>query len=496
MCRLKPFFALECQPVFAFKYHKELSAAFLCALASVAGINLMSLSTQVLIADVGFSSGNVSWATSLYILAEVIALPTMPFLVKRLGIHGLLLWACLVFTVGTVLCMLSSTPTAFLAGRLLQGAAGGLLLPLANTMIKHICDPKDTQNVSAFFSAMLGAAPVLGALWGGLTSDYGIEWVLSGVFFVLLWSLFLIFRHPPTESKLGIAPTEFPLAPVIMGIGLSLLVYQIDEMPEQGFLETTLQQWLFITACCCLMFGLCHEALIANPTLNIHLLRNLDFGLVCTAGFFSGVVVYGFLFTFPYYFTVIRGYAPSEIIPLLLMAAIPQLFIVRLISRWCQKRNPGIVASLGAFLFAITAVLSSDISYQTTISDMWFIQGIRAFASPMLVVALGSMLLYILPTHQVSDGLTIYALSRILGGAIGVSGFLSFAIHQQQITILSGWGTFQASSLPLSIASLNEIQVYAWDFAFQQAYLLLSILLIALSVFLFYSSKHTANKNI
>lgn len=481
--------------MFTFKYHKELTAVFLCALASAAGINLMSLSTQVLIADVGFSSGNVSWATSLYILAEVVVLPTMPFLVKRIGLHSLLTWACAVFFAGTVLCMIASTPTPFLLGRLLQGAAGGLLLPLANTMIKHACEDQDVQDVSALFSAIMGTAPVLGALWGGISSPYGMTWVLFGVLFLLLCAAYLIIRHPPAVRNAEVEPTAFPFAPVVIGVGLSLLVYQIDHAPEQGFLQTKWQQWGILGVVCCLVFGFVHESMSQKPTLNIHLLRRLDFGLVCAAGFFSGVVVYGFLFTFPYYFTVIRDYAPEEIIPLLLMAAIPQLFIVRWIGRWCQRKNPGVIAAMGALLFAVTAMISSGINQQTSIADMWSIQIIRAVASPMLVIALGSMLIYILPKPQVSDGLTLYALSRILGGAMGVSGFLSFAIYQQQTTLLTGWGTFQASSILLTSHHLREIQLHAWDVAFAKTYHALAVLLIALSLFLFYSSRHTAPKN-
>lgn len=456
----------------------------------------MALSSSTLMSDIGFSSDNLAWATSVYLLAEIVMLPTLPFLTKLMSSERVLKYAAFMFLLGTTICMIVKTPELFLVGRALQGGAGGILLPLAHILISKHCTPEDRQSVSGNFTALMGLAPIIGVLWGGYVSLYGVFWLFSGMFFIVLIALFLIIKTPNETGTLQRHDDlKLPVGAVSIGVGLSGILYLVDNAAEHGFFQTDFQMIICTLSLSALLAGVTYEWLTPNPTINLSILKNKNMQLMCIAGLLAGIVVYGFLFTFPYYFMVIRGHAPVDIIPLLLMTAIPQIFLIKPISALCKKYNPAHLAALGAFLFSIASHLSSDISVQTAISDMWLVQIIRALASPMLVVSLSVMLLRTLPSTLVPDGQTLYAISRILGGAIGVSGFIGFTAYKYQHAILTGWGSYQSSFLLFSKNYSQAISMQVWDAVFQIAYNILAVFLMSLCFFLLYTGKHYRREN-
>src|SRR4030095_8778439 len=82
-----------------------------------------------------------------------------------------------VFVLGSVACALAPNMEALIVGRVLQGAGGGGILPLSQTVLADPLAPRERPLIQSSTSAMFLAASILGPVLGGLLTDH-LHWSL------------------------------------------------------------------------------------------------------------------------------------------------------------------------------------------------------------------------------------------------------------------------------------------------------------------------------
>ena len=114
-----------------------------------------------------------AWVTTVYLVASVVAATTVSSVLTKLGPRGAYLGCLGVFGVGSVLCAVAPTMEFLLLGRVVQGAAGGLLAGLGYAVISSALPQSLWTKASALVSAMWGVGTLVGPAAGGLFSQYG-----------------------------------------------------------------------------------------------------------------------------------------------------------------------------------------------------------------------------------------------------------------------------------------------------------------------------------
>ncbi|MET9214759.1 MULTISPECIES: MFS transporter [unclassified Nocardia] len=114
-----------------------------------------------------------AWVTTVYLIASVTAATTVSATLARLGARRSYLLGLTAFGLAGALCALAPTMEILLAGRTLQGAAGGLLAGLGYSVINTALPQRLWTKASALVSAMWGVGTVLGPAAGGLFAQYG-----------------------------------------------------------------------------------------------------------------------------------------------------------------------------------------------------------------------------------------------------------------------------------------------------------------------------------
>jgi MFS family permease len=133
------------------------------------------------VADIG-GQRLYAWVTTVYLVASVVAATTVSALLARFGPRSAYLAGAGVFGLGSVVCALAPTMEVLLAGRVVQGGAGGLLAGLGYAVINSALPQWLWTRASALVSAMWGVGTLVGPAAGGLFSQFGVwRWAFGAL---------------------------------------------------------------------------------------------------------------------------------------------------------------------------------------------------------------------------------------------------------------------------------------------------------------------------
>jgi len=169
-----------------------------------------------------------TWAFTGYLLTATISGPIYGKLSDLFGRRPILLFAIVIFLVGSALCGLAREMWQFVAFRSLQGLGAGALFPVALAVIGDLFEPSERGKYQGFFGAMFGVSSLVGPAIGGVITDtVGWPWVfyvnlpLGFIVLAVIWRL--LPRTSPSAARpridyLGAGLLVAALVPILVGL--------------------------------------------------------------------------------------------------------------------------------------------------------------------------------------------------------------------------------------------------------------------------------------
>lgn len=175
-----------------------------------------------------------AWVTTVYLVASVVAAATVGSLLAKLGPRLAYLLGLSFFLLGSVGCALAPTMELLLAGRVLQGAAGGALAGLGYAVINTALPQSLWPKGSALVSAMWGVGTVLGPASGGIFAQIGLwRWAFGALAILTAAVAVLVpLNLPGRSSDRDDTPIRVPLWSLLI-LGLSALAVSVAGI-QQG----------------------------------------------------------------------------------------------------------------------------------------------------------------------------------------------------------------------------------------------------------------------
>jgi DHA2 family multidrug resistance protein len=152
--------------------------ALLVALASfmeVLDTTIANVALPYIAGGMGVSQDEASWVVTTYLVSNAIILTASSFLARMLGRKTFFLICLGLFTLSSLLCGLAPNLNVLLLCRILQGVAGGGLVPVAQSILADAFPPAKRGQAFAVFGIAVVVAPVVGPTLGGWLSD-NISW--------------------------------------------------------------------------------------------------------------------------------------------------------------------------------------------------------------------------------------------------------------------------------------------------------------------------------
>ncbi len=389
---------------------------------AVLDIQIVVTSLPEISEALGIPADRMSWVQTAYLVAEVIAIPLTGLLTRALGLRRLFVVAILVFTAASIACAASRGFEALVAGRIVQGFAGGVLIPVVFSAV-FLLFPERQQGLATTVGGVMAVlAPTVGPLLGGyITQTWSWPWLfLVNVLPGLGAALVAAFALPRDDGERAALRRLDGSGLVLMAIALAALEIGLKQAPRHGWSSPG-------------VLGLLALALVAGiafvrrtlrrdaPVVDLAALADRDFAIGCLLSFVLGLGLYGSVYLMPVFLAFVREHGPLEIGRVMLVTGAAQL-VTAPIAVELEKRVDGRLLMLFGFaLFATGLGMSGFQTWESDYDAMLVPQLLRGAAIMFCLLPPTRLALGHLPPARVADASGLFNLMRNLGGAIGLA---------------------------------------------------------------------------
>src|SRR5579872_4106704 len=259
----------------------------------------------------GVSVLNMKAVLASYTLALAVFIPISGWMADRFGTRRVFASAIGMFTLGSLLCGLSSNLHVLVFCRVLQGFGGAMMVPVGRLTLVRAFDRSELIRTMSFVTIPALVGPMVGPLAGGLIIRY-LHW--RDIFFVNIpigiAGLILVYLHLPDYREERKRPLDF-VGLILFGSGIALLSYVLEVFGEHTLGVREILALLAISFSLLAGYGL-HAANIKFPLLALRLFRIRTFRASVSGSFFTRLGIGGIPFILPLLYQVGLGFNPIE----------------------------------------------------------------------------------------------------------------------------------------------------------------------------------------
>jgi DHA2 family multidrug resistance protein len=321
-----------------------------------------------------------------------------------------------------------------IAMRGLQGFAGGVLIPMAFTLVLTKL-PKSQQPVGlAIFALSVTFAPAIGPTIGGyLTENYG--W--RTIFFVnviptavMISALYLTLERAPLQLKLL---KDGDWAGILtMAVGLSALQTVLEEGNKDDWFSSPFIQRLALISVICLTLFIWIELTTEKPLIRLRLLKGRNFGFGTIAMTMVGFALFGSVYILPTYLGEAQGYNAEQIGSVMAWTGLPQLILIPLVPQLMKRFDTRYIAFTGLAIFAYSCFVNTAMSPDYAGDQLWIPNIVRAIGQAMVLTPLTSAMTGDIAPQDAAAASGISNMLRNLGGAIGTAVLATVITKREQ----------------------------------------------------------------
>ena len=411
-----------------------LMGAMLGAFMAVLDIQITNSSLTEIQAALGATLEEGSWISTAYLVSEVVVIPLTGWLSQVFSVRRYLLVNTALFIFFSVCCAWAVNLPMMIVFRALQGFTGGILIPMALTIVLMTLPPAKQPIGMAMFAITATFAPSIGPTLGGwLTDNLGWQYnfylnLIPGI--VMLSTI--AYAIPPKPMQLNLLKGGDWWGILAMAVGLASLEVVLEEGNRKDWFASEEISQLAVVAVVFLSVFLWIELTRRRPFINLRLLLRRNFGLGSIAALTLGLGLYGSIYILPLYLSRIQNYTAMQIGEVIMWSGVPQLFLIPLVPKLMQRFDARFLAALGFSLFALSCFMNSHMTHETGIDQLRWSQLVRAVGQPIMIVPLTSIATGGIEPEQAGSASGLFNMIRNLGGSIGIAILATLMTRREQ----------------------------------------------------------------
>jgi MFS transporter, DHA2 family, multidrug resistance protein len=385
----------------------------------------------------GVSEDEASWVITTYLVANAVIVTATGFFANRFGRKRFFLFCLVLFTISSLMCGLSGNLESMLMFRILQGLAGGGMVPVAQCILADAFPPQKRGQAFALFGIAVVVAPVVGPTLGGwLADNVGWNWcflinVPVGVFMTVAIAASL--HEPSSNATKPQQPGKFDLIGfTLVATFLGALELVLDRGLEDDWFASPFIVEVTVASVLAFVLMIPWEIRRRHPVVDVRMLVTRQFGasflvmlatgaiLLATTQFLPQMVQQGFGYTATWAGLVL---SPGGIVTMMMMLVVGRL---------SGKIQPRYLIA-GGMIFCALSMYDLTNTYGDL--SFWF------FARSRLLLGVGLPLIFVpimaasydgLPASKTDQASALMNAARNTGGSIGISIVSNILTHREQ----------------------------------------------------------------
>jgi MFS transporter, DHA2 family, multidrug resistance protein len=410
----------------------------MAAFMEVLDTSIANVALPYMAGGLGASNDESTWVLTSYLVSNAIVLPISGWLASQFGRKRFFMLCIVLFTVSSLLCGTAPTLSILILFRVMQGAGGGGLQPVAQAILADTFPPQKRGMAFALYGITAIIAPTIGPTLGGwITDNYSWRWIFYINLPVGIAALFLVYRmvEDPPYLRLsrsgGIRLDYIGIALLALGVGALQVV--LDKGQEDDWFGSTFILSLSITSAVCLISLAIWEWFHKAPIVDVRLFKSFNFAVANLMMFVLGVLLFSSLVTMPQFLQTLMGYTAEKAGLVLSASGVVLLFEMPVVGQLTTRFPTKYIIAFGWL------ALAGGMYYSTMRLDLFISFKSAAFLRIAQVAGMGFLFVPItlagyigIPAEKSNSVSGIINFMRNIGSSVGTSMVTTLLARRSQ----------------------------------------------------------------
>jgi DHA2 family multidrug resistance protein len=411
----------------------------LAAFMEVLDTSIANVALPHIAGNLGASTDEGTWVLTSYLVSNAIVLPMGGWASSVLGRRNFFVLCIIIFTVSSFLCGAALSLPMLLVFRVLQGAGGGGLQPMAQAIMADSFEPQKRGQAFALYGLVAVLAPSIGPTLGGwITDNFSWRWIFYINIPVGILAFFLVTRlveDPPwikaDHSRFfKMDYVGFAFLTIAMG-GMQIM---LDKGEEDAWFASNFIRFfafLFIGGMIALVWW---EWRQKDPLINLKVFRFKNFAICCFLMMLVGGVLNANTVLQPQFMQHLLGWTATTAGLALTAGGVTLIIVMPLAGIATSKISARYLTAFGFILFIITFRIAAEV----TTLDMTFAQAswlrvVQMIPLPFCFISITTAAYVGMPKEDSNQVAGLINFARNIGGSVLI------AVTNAQVTSRSMW---------------------------------------------------------
>jgi DHA2 family multidrug resistance protein len=410
----------------------------LAAFMEVLDTSIANVALPHIAGSMGASSDESTWVLTSYLVSNAIILPITGWLVSLLGRKRFFLICISLFTVSSLFCGVAPTLAILLLSRVIQGAGGGGLQPMAQAILADTFPPEKRGLAFSVYGVTAICAPSIGPTLGGwITDNYTWRWIFLMNLPVGLLALFLVFtfvEDPPFLKRTTVQESKIDYVGFgLLAVGIAFLQIVLDKGQEDDWFGSNFISTLSIISVICLSSLVIWELFVKEPIVDVRLFKNLNFATSSLMMFMVGAASFSTTVLMPQFLQSLMGYTAESAGMVLSAAAMILLIELPIVGQLTSRVQARYLMAFGwATLTAAMFFSTHRIDLQISFSSATWLR-IAQYVPMGFIFIPATMVAYLgLPQEKSNAVAGLINFVRNMGSSVGTSAVTTILARRAQ----------------------------------------------------------------
>ncbi|MCY9433434.1 MDR family MFS transporter [Bacillus haynesii] len=397
---------------------------------------LLTTALPPIMRDLNITPGLAQWLTTVFMLVNGIMIPVTAFLIEKFTTRKLFMAAMSLFTAGTLICALSFSFPALIAGRVVQAAGAGIMMPLMQTVLLLIFPKEKRGSAMGMVGLVIAFAPAVGPTLSGWIVD---RYPWEVLFYLLLpfAVIDMIAAHFILKNVTEQTSPKMDVTSIILSsLGFGGILYGFSSAGVAGWTGADVLAG-FAVGSVALFWFIWRQLHLEEPILEFRVFKYPMFTLATIIGMVVFMSMIGAATIVPMYMQDMRHFTAMESGMMLFPGAVVMGLMSPITGRIFDKIGARILSITGLTAIFVTTLLLTHLTKTTPFAYLSTVYAIRMVGMGMVLMPVTTAGLNQLPRHLIPHGTAMNNTMRQMSGSIGTAVLITI-MTQRALTDPAG----------------------------------------------------------